>query len=360
MSTNNRKIEPIIQIDPLKDNQWDEFVTSHPNGWLCHLSGWKRLIEASFSHIHGYYLVKYDPILQKICAGLPLYFIKSYLTGKRLVCAPFATLMDPLYFNDDDIKALLNAAIKLFNQHHASFVEIRSFKSNGMANDQRFRKHCVYRHHFLELDEKPELLKKRFHRTCIRQRINRALNSNIRLKIGDSQQDFHNFYSLYVLTRKRTHLPPMPRRFFQNLWHIFPDNITLLLAEYKNAIIAGLVLFNYKDRVSAEFAASDESYKQISPNHFLFWHAINLAYQQGYSVFDFGRTSITNSSLLDFKRHWGTTIVDLPHYIYANHQEDYLQSSEDKLGYKLAKKTSEFIPMRAYPMFGEFCYRHLG
>jgi hypothetical protein len=44
-------------IDPLKDGQWDEFIENHPLGWICHLSGWKRVLEKSFKHIRGYYLV---------------------------------------------------------------------------------------------------------------------------------------------------------------------------------------------------------------------------------------------------------------------------------------------------------------
>ena len=32
-------------IDPLKDSRWDGFVAGHPFGWVCHLSGWKKVLE---------------------------------------------------------------------------------------------------------------------------------------------------------------------------------------------------------------------------------------------------------------------------------------------------------------------------
>jgi len=356
------KEEKVSIIDPLLDKRWDDFVEHHPNGWICHLSDWKKLLESCFSHITGFYLVDTELIENKICAALPIYLVKSHLTGTRLVSIPFATLFDPLYSDENELTKLSNAAIQLCNKYNASFIELRSFRSNGLNNDQRFIASYPYRHHYLELDEEPELLKKRFHRTCIRQRINRAIESKIQLKIGDTRKDLDDFYSLYLMTRKRTNLPPMPYRFFNMLWDIFSSSgkISLLLAQFEKKTIAGIILFEYKDRVSAEFAASSEAYKNISPNHFLFWHAINLAYKKGYSLFDFGRTSINNQPLLDFKRHWGTISIDLPNYIYSRNGKIDLKSSEEKISYKMAKRISKLIPLQAYRVFGEFCYRHLG
>lgn len=354
--------EKISIIDPIADKRWDEFVEAHPNGWLCHLSGWKELLENCFSQMKGYYVVKFDDTKNNICAGMPVYLVKSFLTGKRLVSIPFATLCDPLCSDVQDIRSLSDVAIQLRKEHKASFIEIRSFNSRGLENDQRFTANHLYKHHYLELNEEPELLKKRFHRTCVRQRINRSLESNIQLKIGETKQDLHDFYSLYILTRKRTHLPPMPYRFFDKMWDIFSSSgkISLILAQHEQKAIAGIILFKYKNRVSAEVAASDDRYKNASPNHFLFWHAINMAFRQGYAVFDFGRTSIKNQSLLDFKTHWGTTTIDLPNFIYSEDKANDLKFAEDKLSYKIIKRFSDFIPQFAYQIFGDFCYRHLG
>ena len=151
----------------------------------------------------------------------------------------------------------------------------------------------------------------------------------------------------------------MPYRFFNIMWDIFSSSgrISLMLAKHEKKSIAGIILFKYKTRVSAEFAVSNEDYRNISPNHFLFWHAISLAYKEGFSIFDFGRTSINNQSLLDFKTHWGTSSFDLTNFIYSNND---LKSPDDKLSYKITKNISKFIPLYTYQIFGNFCYRHLG
>ncbi|OPY78893.1 MAG: FemAB family protein [Syntrophus sp. PtaU1.Bin005] len=121
-----------------------------------------------------------------------------------------------------------------------------------------------------------------------------------------------------------------------------------------------MILFKFRDRVSAEFAASDETYRDLSPNHFLFWEAIKSAYEGGYKIFDFGRTSPDNKSLMDFKRHWGTTLIDLPQYFYPKRAVETLSNAEDSLSYKLVKKICEKAPDYALKQIGNLCYKHLG
>ena len=76
-----------------------------------------------------------------------------------------------------------------------------------------------------------------------------------------------------------------------------------------------MLLSKFRDRVSGEFVAVDPAFQNISPNHFLFWEAIKSACEEGYRIFDFGRTSPRNVGLMDFKRRWGTQVTDLPQFL---------------------------------------------
>ena len=86
----------VIIIDPLNDERWDKFVENHNWGWLCHLAGWKQVLEKSFKHMKGYFLVLLNNRKKHIKAALPVYQVKSWMTGNKLVSIPFATLSDPL------------------------------------------------------------------------------------------------------------------------------------------------------------------------------------------------------------------------------------------------------------------------
>lgn len=357
MSSNNIQL-----IDPCKDPRWDNFVEKHPFGWICHLSNWKQALENSFRHMKGYYFAIVDDAGKEIRAALPVYTVKSWLTGNRLVSIPFASLCDPLISENEDLTCLLQSAINLSKEIKSSFIEIRTLSSPSMIKNNQLGKIAVYKQHVLPLNDAPERLKTRFHRTCIRQRINRALKSNLTLRVGKNLSDLQRFYQLHLISRKRLCLPPQPFCFFKSLWDVFSpvNQLTLLLAESKEKAIAGLILLKFKDRVSAEFAVSDEDYKNLSPNHFIFWEAIKMSYNEGYKTFDFGRTSPSNKSLMDFKKRWATEEVDLPQYYYPENVMKYSTGVENSLRYKFTSKLCSKAPNSTLQVIGNFCYRHLG
>jgi len=349
-------------IDPITDPRWDKFVESHPFGWICHLSGWKQVLERSFKHMKGYYFARMDNLGKNIEAAFPIFEVRSWLTGRRLVSIPFASLFDPLISSREEMDELLEAAIKLSQELRSSYIEIRALASPSFIHDDRFGKSDFYKHHYLLLRTDPENLKKKFHRTCVKQRISRGIKSNLELKVAKDECDLERFYRLHMITRKRLSLPTHPFRFFKSLWEIFSpsERMMLLLAEKNGNAVSGIIFFKFKDRVSVEFAASDEKFRDMSPNHYLFWEAIKLAYAEEYKIFDFGRTSPLNKSLIDFKRRWGAEIVDLPQFFYPKEACLKIFKKEESGGYKLAKYITAKAPDFTQQLIGNFCYRHLG
>jgi len=348
-------------IDPVEDPRWDQFVMDHPFGWICHLSGWKQVLENSFKHMKGYYFALVDEDNQ-ITAGLPIFEVKSRLTGNRLVSIPFATLSDPLISTSDDMTMLFQRLLDLSKELKSKYIKIGSLFSHPLNQNNMFGKSGFYKHHYLPLDSTPEKLKKKFHRTCVRQRIARAAKSKLKVKLGKDKSDLNVFYQIFMQTRKRVGRPVQPYRFFKSIWEAYYsyNHIVLILAEKDGKTIAGVLLFKFKDRVSAEFAASDEAYTSVSPNHFLFWEAIQIAHGEGYKIFDFGRTSPTNKGLMDFKRRWGTKVIDLPMFYYPKRLAEHTAQDEESKKFKMVCKICRDAPNFAQGIIGNFCYRHLG
>lgn len=352
--------ELITTIDPLHDERWDEFVENHPFGWLCHLSGWKKALEKSFKHIHGHYIVLLrDGAIQ---AGLPLFEVRSWILGNRLVSIPFATLCDPLVSTQEDMDKLFRRALDLLQDLGISSIEIRTMLSETYVQDDRLHSSPFFKHHFIPLDRPLEVLSKSFHRTCVRQRITRAKQSGIEISQGTTKSDLDAFYELYITTRKRLGLPPEPRAFIQTIWDTFyrQQHVSLLLAKKDGLLIGSLMLFKYKSRVSAEFAVWNEEYNKISPIHGLFWEAIQEAYREGFVVFDFGRTAPDNHTLMDFKNRWGTQVIDLPHFYYPKNKPAGTVTSKTFLGRKIVRDVCRVAPRPVFEAVGKFLYKHMG
>lgn len=350
-------------IDPTKEPAWDAFVEGHPLGQIYHLSGWKRILEDNFKHIKGFCLVLREGDGREIRAGMPVYKVSSWMTGRRLVSMPFATLSDPLVSDAEQADILMNEVIRLSGRLRCPRVEIRTVQAHPFIKSGQFGQSRYFVHHFLRLDKDLDSIRSGFHRTCVRQRIAKAEKSDIELRWGHDESALKEFYRLLILTRKRNSLPAQPYSFIKSLWDVFfpAKQLSIMLALKNGVAIAALMLLKHGDRVSAEFAVSDESFNAISPMHLLFWQAIRTSREEGYKIFDFGRTSPRNKSLMDFKNRWGTQAVSLRHFYHPPKIAKAVDDNEENWRYRMiriALSVGRLDPLQK--MIGAFCYRHLG
>ncbi len=345
-------------IDPCKDPRWDEFVASHPYGWIVHLSGWKEVIEETFPHMKGHYLALVDSKTNTIEAGLPIYEVRSWLTGNRLVSIPFATLSDPLAVNEIQLQKLLGTieSHAMAKKNHP--LILRLFQTKDLFANRKANLSEMYLTHEMALQPNPETVQKTFSRN-VRRIINTFDNGPLTIKQAspDDLGSIGIFFDLYTKTRKRLGLPAQPFSMFRALFRLFaPEgHISLLTALHKEKPVGGLIVLKFKDRVSSEFLASDYALRDLNIDHFLYWNAIRSACQEGYAKYDFGRTAVSNSPLAEFKRRWGTREILLPEYSSPQNTP-----KEDTSSYKMIRTICTKVPTPLFQTFSRFCYRHLG
>jgi hypothetical protein len=352
----------VVELTSEDMPRWDAFVKKHPYGWICHLSAWKDVLEKSFPHIKGHVIAVCDDATHTIVAGLPMYTVTSWLTGKRLVSTPFATLFDPLITTSEDMQALFPGIIDLYNRENANHVEIRATFAKHLISTARCSVSTAYKHHYLLLNRPPEELKKTFHLTAVQQPIAQAGRSALTVRTASCEADVFHFYRLFFKTRRRLGLPPMPYTFFKTLWDVFggSGHLTLLIALYGNTPVAAVILFKFGRTVCLEFAADDVRYRQFKPNHFLYWESIKSAYAEGFNIFSLGRTAPVNSGLMNFKQRWGTRVDDLMECYYPQSASDRSKARKDSWQYAVVRHVSTAAPDFLFKIIGNFCYRHMG
>ncbi len=352
----------ISLIDPVSDPRWDVFVQDHPNGWITHLSGWKKVLENTFPHMRGHYFALIDKDTNVIKAGLPIYEIHSWLTGNRLVSVPFATLCDPLTSSEEQSDALITKATELMVHLKCAHIEIRTHTNNSFFFNKPFGVNGDYKYHYLDLSKGEEVLWKNTSYKSIRYLINKAGKHNLQVKYAQNDDDILIFYKLYTDTRKRLGLPAQPYAFFKGVFDQFKGSgqVRILLACLDDRIITGHFHLNFNGRTSVEAMGEDNAFRNIGANQFLYWQGIRTACAEGYRIFDFGRTSIHNQKLIDFKKRWGTVETNLNTYFYVEGQKQIVVSSEKSPSYKLLRNLCRNSPARVYPLLSRFCYHHLG
>ena len=110
-------------------------------------------------------------------------------------------------------------------------------------------------------------------------------------------------------------------------------------------------LIGFRDRVEAVWSSSLRSALSLKPNMFLYWQLFCFAAQQGYQVFDFGRSTI-GSGTHTFKLQWGAETIPL-HW-------DYWLANGDKLpeinpsnpNYDIAIRAWQRLPLSLTRLLG--------
>lgn len=358
--TKEISMQSVEVIDPVKDERWTDFIKVHPLAEFCHHPGWKTVLENSFPHVHGYYFVLIDD--NTIQAALPIFTVKSWIIGDRLVSIPYATLFDPLISTNDQFNTLFTHVKEFARNQGIKRIELDVFATSSLVQSDHLAMSSFYVMHCLKLSSDPEKLKKTFDRTCVVQKISRAMKSGLTLRAAESEADVDEFYRLYSMTRKRVGLPPQPIVFFRQLWKTFYPlgTLQILIATKESHALAALLLLKHGKRTSAEYIGYDWNYLNLNPHHFLFWHAIKAACEGGFEVFDFGRTAPTNIGLMDFKKRWGTIPVELPQCYYPAESSGKNVLVENPIKYRIVRGVCRHSPEFVYKGVASFLYRHMG
>ncbi len=306
----------------------------------------------------GHYLALVDQY-GEIQAGLPLFEVRSPITGNRLVSIPFATLCDPLAQTKIQWDTLLDKAMDLAKRTKASRMEIRAHSNPALLSDPNLTPHRRFKNHYLLLNKPPEELFRSFRPLVVRY-IKKASKLACDIKQGETEEEVRSFYRLYTTTRKRLGLPPQPLRFFLSLWReLGPEKIRFLLADVDGKWVGAVMLLAFRDRVSWEAVGLLNEARSSGIGNLLLWEAIKKAHLEGRKIFDFGRTAKDNQGLMAFKSRWGTQVMDLPQFYWWNGRRPKKDLSlTPSMGHLRALCSR--LPKPLFSALGALCYKHMG
>jgi len=353
---------PII-LGTTDQEEWDSFVERHPLGCISHLSSWNNVLMRAFPHIEGRFIAIRDDVTNKIVAGLPIYQVRSWILGNRLVSVPNATISDPLVENAEQLRILLALSAEMQDRLGYSRIEVRTTNCAPLFDTKTFRMSSLYKHHFLSLEGDLNRIFLSFHRTSIRQLIKKAETRNLTIRIATGKEDLSIFYRLYQQTRRRLGLPAWPQRYFDAIWDTFhgSEQVLFFISEFSGTPVCASMVFKFNDRVSVESLGWDRAFHGVSPTVFMYWEVLKAAHSWGFRFFDLGRTSIFNRTLLDFKRRWGTQETEISDFVYpVSASGTGTTSSEVTPKYKLMKTILKASPRFLYELLSDITYRHLG
>ena len=305
-----------INVNGFEDtfsNKWDDYVFSSSKTTFCHLTGWKNVIEKTFGHRSLYFYAESEG---KICGILPLFLIKSVVFGKLLVSIPFAVYGGICADNEEVEDLLYDKATEIARSLQVDYLELRNIEKNGHSLPQS----NLYVTFFQELyEDSNENLNAMPRET--RRLIRKANEAGLTAVID--RNNMYQFYDIYSRSVKELGTPVFPIQLFKNFLEEFPDHSNILKVYYDKKIIASVLVFYFNDKVMPYYGGALREYNtnKIAPNNFMYWELMKYGIENGYKIFDFGRSKVETGPY-HFKRHFGMSPTPLNYqYVLVKKKE---------------------------------------
>ncbi len=343
----------MLDIESLIDNQVKDIPYYYSQTWL-------NLITTLYGH-------RIIPLLTTNQAGqvtgfLPLCLIQSPLTGRRLVALPYSDYCPMLASDDSIANELITRAIELAHQYKVRYLELRTGPNEVLARRTDLIETDLCIRPLLSLSPNPDTVWSRL-RKPVQQQVNKSQKLGVQVRIAQQRKEVAHYYRLHLQTCAKKHgVPAPPAQFFYSLWDSFAANGTmqLLLAEYQNKIIAGMMIIALGNKtVKCAYGASDKRYLYLAPNNLLMWTAIKWGCEHNYQVLDMGLTSRMGKGLMDYKLRWGAVPEPLPYYFYFPVATEQVGMLSQGRKMHFMSNCWKHLPLAITGPLGGCLYRHM-
>lgn len=343
----------IVSLDPSKDSEsWDQYVRSHPEGTVFHLMAWKRMIESSFGHEPRYLLAE-EPKTKEIAGVLPLFFVCSKIFGRMLISTPQAAYGGILASSTEARDALLDQARQLARDAQVEFLELRNFQ-NPIDDPSLPRKdlYVTFRQELWHDPEKNNLAIPRKTRAEIREGIRRGLEFNV------NQIGIDEFYGIYSRSVRDLGTPVFSKSLFTNGMREFGSDCKIFSVHWKGSLVSAVWTLFYQGEVVPYYGGSIKKYNGLAVNSFMYWMLIRYGCEQGYRVFDFGRSKKGTGSF-NFKKRWGMRMSDLAYQYVLVRSQSMPDTSPLNPKFSLGIRVWQRLPLFVTNALGPQIAKHL-
>ncbi len=331
-----------------KQNDINNYVAN--NATIYHLTDWVKLINKVFGH-NGYYLYALDKA-SSVCGVLPLIHLNSRLFGSFLVSVPYFNY-GGIVADSPEIESLLfTRAIELARELKVAHIELREQKPRSQVEHVRTDKVNMV----LDLPDDINDLEKSLG-SKLRSQIKRSAREGFDVSHGGLDK-LDDFYQVFSENMRDLGTPVYSKKFFKELLKVFPDNASITVLKLAGVPVSAVFLMGSNKQLEIPWASSIRSYNKLSPNMLLYWSVLQYAILNGYSRFDFGRSTV-GSGTYNFKKQWGAIPVQQYWNYWLSGGIDMPRLNPDNPKFKLAINTWKRLPLFVTNFIGPLIVKNL-
>ena len=329
---------------------WDRYVLDRPSASGYHLAAWRQVLVEAFGHRTIYLMVKDDR--GDVRGVLPLVLLSSRLFGRFLVSLPFLNYGGVVTDTDSAREMLLEGAVEEAREVKAAHIELRHQDMCEIGWPCSRRKVSMR----LELPSQFEVLWKGVP-SKLRSQVRRAQKEGMMVRFG-GREHLEEFYAVFSRGMRDLGTPVYGKNFFEAILQTFPKESRICLVSSKGVTLAAGFLYGFRNTLEIPWASSDRRYNHFAPNMLLYNSVLEYACQEGFQLFDFGRSS-PGSGTYRFKEQWGARPLPLHWYYWLRDGHEFPQLNPQNPKYSLAIKIWQKLPLAFTTLVGPHIVKYL-
>jgi len=281
---------------PKDDEERDAFVREHKNGSFFHLAAWERVVETVFGNPRRDLLAWNG---DRLVGALPLMNTPGFLGGKNLVSVPYGVYGGPLGVDGNVEQALLAEATGIADREQVGHLELRYAWNPG----SELAGSTLYNTFIKDLPEKPEDVLAAMPKKARAEARKARKNHDLELSTGVWYVE--DLYRMFVRNKHGLGSPSLPKRMFETMIREFNGSVQIHLVRKERDPLAAVMTFAYGDTLIAYYSGTAlNADRNYSASNFMYLALQEWAIEQGFRVFDFGRSRV-GSGAFKFKVHQG-------------------------------------------------------
>lgn len=345
-----RVMAQVEMLEGADFSAWDDYVSQSGECSLYHSSATPKMIKRLFGH-HYYCFLARDSAGQ-VVGVLPLVHIKSALFGNYMVSLPYFNYGGAVAVDKGVEQSLMDSAIKQGESLNVSHIEFRDVQERESTLPARLDKVAM----LLDLPDDPDILLKAIGAKR-RSQIKRPIREGVEVLTGKGEL-LDQFYDVFARNMRDLGTPVYGKNFFRTIVETFADNVHIVIVRHGGKPVAAAFLLGYKGQMEIPWASTLREVNKIGVNMFLYWEVLKYSIEQGFDVFDFGRSSV-DSGTFRFKKQWGAKPKQLYWHYWMRDGGELPQLNPNNPKYQLAIKLWQKLPLFVTKLLGPMIVKNL-
>jgi len=293
-----------------KDQQrWDAYVLRHPDASPYHLFAWKLAVEGAYGHRCHYLCAE---INNTVVGVLPLVHLHLLGIVNELTALPYCDVGGCLSDNDAVQAALLANALRLQRALNCKKLQLRGpLRETGLKRTAFYREKTGKVRMLLDLPSTSDQLFSGF-KSKLRSQVRKAEKNGVSFR-WSGLEELDAIYAVFSRNMHDLGSPVHAKYWLGTVLRHYKNRARVGLAEFEGkAVGMGIILLGGQC-VSIPWASTLREFNRLGPNMLLYWNCLKYSADNGYKIFDFGR-STENEGTYRFKKQWGAQPEPLSWY----------------------------------------------